>query len=115
VRLLERAEAVLDGTMRLPSQRGTRVAAWFGRAALEAHIDTVLASHGITAERVTMRTKLACLSILDPDHANTTSVTWWGLSRCCHHHAYELSPTVDEVRHSLNAVRCLLSLPIPYS
>ena len=32
-------------------------------------------------------------------------IAWKGLSRACHHHSYELRPTVDEVRALTNLVK----------
>ena len=46
-----------------------------------------------------MRTQLICLRsyLEDAPLAARASHTWSGLSRACHHHAYELAPTSTEL------------------
>ena len=41
----------------------------------------------------------------DSEIGRTAQIAWDGLSRACHHHAYELQPTVDEVHGLVNLVR----------
>jgi hypothetical protein len=49
------------------------------------------------------------LRVLDEsEFADAASVAWNGLSNACHHHAYELAPTVGEVRHLCRLVALLL-------
>lgn len=71
------------------------------RAALEAaiddHLTTVLPGIG----RVPMRARLLVLSTAsgtDRPAALEAALTWSLLSRAVHHHAYELSPTLAELR-----------------
>lgn len=114
--LLERAQALLDDsgsveTDSVPSNsmQPTRAAAWLARTSLEAAIGSVLTDRGIQAREATMRCRLACLHVLCPDVAHVASAAWWGLSRCYHHHAFELTPTHTEVEHLLDLVRRVLS------
>lgn len=47
---------------------------------------------------VSMRAQLLCApERLDPELAGQLAYTWAALSRACHHHAYELAPTLDEL------------------
>lgn len=53
---------------------------------------------------VRMRSRLAVLQVLDQTlFATRAEYAWHALSRACHHHAYELAPTVSELQH-LHAV-----------
>lgn len=36
--------------------------------------------------------------------ADAANIAWIGLSNACHHHAYELTPIVEEVRHWLGLI-----------
>ncbi len=47
-----------------------------------------------------MRAQLICLRTYlgDSNLASRTNLTWSELSRACHHHPYELAPTVGELR-----------------
>jgi hypothetical protein len=42
---------------------------------------------------------LLCLGeyLGDPSVAADARFAWWALSRACHHHPYELAPTVAEI------------------
>ncbi len=52
-----------------------------------------------------MRSQLVVIRVFYGDQvANTANIAWIGLSNACHHHAYELTPTVEEVRHWLGLV-----------
>ncbi|MEV0328953.1 hypothetical protein AB0H63_21255 [Micromonospora echinospora] len=41
---------------------------------------------------------LALRAYTDPETALVARIAWHGLSRAMHHHAYELAPTVTELR-----------------
>jgi hypothetical protein len=59
-----------------------------------------------TAARPTGRSQLILLRELgDPVIAAKARIAWGGLSRACHHHSYELQPTVREVRALVLLVR----------
>ncbi len=58
----------------------------------------VLAARAPGAERCANRPRLLCLREYVPDElAERTAFLWATLSRACHHHPYELSPTSDEI------------------
>jgi hypothetical protein len=100
--LIARARAALDRDTPIPQFHTVRIAAWLGRLALETLVIATLARYGVDAARASMRTRLSCLQILEPELARDAATLWWGLSRCCHHHAYELAPSVTEIEHYLD-------------
>jgi len=96
---LDHARAILDGRYVVPARQATRLAALLVRQALEA---AVLVLCGPDMRRASMRCRLIYLRVLgDVVSAERACVAWDGLSRACHHHAYELAPTPGEVRHLL--------------
>ena len=63
-------------------------------------------SSSATTARPTGRSQLILLRELgDPVIAGKARIAWDGLSRACHHHSYELQPTVGEVRGLVMAVK----------
>lgn len=66
---------------------------------MEDYIDERCVAIDAPCERATMRSRLALLRALDDrQRADQLASLWYQLSACCHQHAYELSPTVGEVR-----------------
>lgn len=100
--LVDRARDVLHRDTSMPRFHAVRIAAWLGRLALETLVTATLDADGIRAADATMRTRLGCLQILEPELAPDAATLWWGLSRCCHHHAYELAPSATEIEHYLD-------------
>jgi hypothetical protein len=108
--LLDHAQALLDGTIRLPGSIAPRAAAFLVRQALEETARTLCREAGADIDRASMRSKLTALRVLYGDHlADTLNVAWGELCNACHHHAYELAPTADEVHHLLMLVTGLSS------
>lgn len=106
--LLTYADQVLDGTVELGA-RGPRTAALLARRAFEDWLDEVSASwmsDTVSDRPPTTTSKLVALAALHgsavSEHAKQV---WHGLSRAVHHHAYELQPSVGEVRHLVVQVR----------
>jgi hypothetical protein len=61
-------------------------------------MERVLAVRAPGAERCANRPRLLCLREYVPDElAQRPAYLWAALSRACHHHPYELSPTADEI------------------
>lgn len=108
--LLGRARAALDGSTGLPKGTRARVAAWYARAALEDTVCLLLADRlESDPTRLRMASRLACLRVLRPDRTDEASHAWWALSRVCHQHAFELTPTTTEVAHLVDRVAALAS------
>ncbi len=106
--LLDYAEQVLDGTVALRSS-GPRTAALLARCALEEWLDAKSAAWSSTSYPFpTTKSKLVALEALeDRDLGVRAQQVWNALSRSVHHHAYELQPSVAEVRHLVAQVRGL--------
>jgi len=97
--LLAYAQQLLVGLSRSTSGNSSRLAAVVARQAVEEYIDERCLAIDAPCERATMRSRLALLRALDDRlRADQLASLWYQLSACCHQHAYELSPTVGEVR-----------------
>lgn len=105
---LRNAELLLDGSHGA-AVGSARLAAFLARQALEELVVARCVALGVDIERPSMRSRLVILRSLDTtERADAASVAWNRLSNACHHHAYELAPTVDEVRHLCGVVAVLL-------
>ena len=108
--LLNYAEQVLDGAVQLGA-RGSRTAALLTRPAFEDWLDDISApwSTQVTADRPpTTMSKLVALGALHGvELGERANRVWHGLSRAVHHHAYELQPTVAEVRQLLQQTKAV--------
>jgi hypothetical protein len=105
--LLEQASSVLEGA----GGHSNRAACWIARAALESAVDDLLDTTNTPAPDATMRSKLTVLQVasgVDSTIPGQADYAWNGLSRACHHHAFELSPTATEVRHLIAVVAGLI-------
>jgi hypothetical protein len=104
--LLDYADQLLDGAFGLGA-RGPRTAALLARSALEDWLDEQSASWlspGLGFP--TIRSKVVALaSIQGATVGEQVRRVWHGLSRAVHHHAYELQPSVAEIRHLVGEVR----------
>lgn len=108
--LLDRATAALHGGVILPKGTHARVAAWYARAALEQLTCGILTRElSSEPDQMTMASRLTCLRVLQPTIGKDASHAWWALSRICHQHAFELSPTTSEVAHLVEQVSQLVS------
>ncbi|QZT57897.1 hypothetical protein [Mycolicibacterium austroafricanum] len=105
---LDHADRLLDGAYGLGA-RGPRIAALLARSALEDWLDEQNASWVQQASGFpTTRSKLVALeAIRGRQLAECAKRVWQGLSRAVHRHAYELQPSVTQVRHLIEAVRDL--------
>jgi hypothetical protein len=106
--LLDYADQVLDGKVPVGSS-GARTAALLARCALEEWLDEQSASWSISVEsRPTTKSKFIALEALQSaEDGERARRVWSALSRTVHHHAYELQPSVADVRHLVNQVRGL--------
>ena len=75
-----------------------RASALLARQALEVALKTWWSARAPGAEQASMRAQLLCLERdLPADVARDAHQAWTALSRACHHHAYELPPTAEEL------------------
>lgn len=96
--ILRQAEQLLLGEVDTDVDN-SRLAAFLARQALEDLIDQHCAALDAQCYSATTRSKLVVLRALgDREIADAATVAWDRLSAACHHHAYELAPTVEEVR-----------------
>ncbi|MFT4127591.1 MAG: hypothetical protein QM662_15345 [Gordonia sp. (in: high G+C Gram-positive bacteria)] len=99
IQLLGSAQQILDHSSTSTTSTA-RVAAFLARQAAEVMIEdrcATLVSEQVA--RATGRSKASILKSLDTTPAGTTLIRAWNqLSRYCHEHAYELAPSVAEVR-----------------
>jgi hypothetical protein len=105
--LLDHARAVLIGKHGVP--QAPRAAAVLGRQALEDAVNDIYRALGMDLRPATMRSRLVSLRVL-AGHAvaDLAAIAWHGLSHACHHHAYELTPTVGEVGYLIERVEELV-------
>jgi hypothetical protein len=105
--LLDYADEVLDGTVDLGA-RGPRTAAVLSRLAFEDWLNEASTWLPAGQDRPTTNSKLVVLSALrGVELGEDAKRVWHALSRACHHHAYELQPSVAEVKRLVAAVRQL--------
>lgn len=91
------------------SGRWPRAAALLARQALEKSLADLWAAAAPGTERCSARAQLLCLRrFLDEENAERASFAWSALSRACHHHVYELAPTVDELSMWIGDVEVVL-------
>lgn len=111
--LLARAQALLDAPDRTASGNSARLAAFLARQAVEELIDgRVAVLCGIPTVRGTTKSKLAVLKSLDGTQSGPILIgALHQLTGFCHQHAYQLSPTVAEVRDQCRAVRAACLRP----
>ncbi|RIS67507.1 hypothetical protein D2E70_16160 [Mycobacteroides abscessus] len=105
--LLARADKLLDYPDRTALGNSARLAAFLARQAVEDLIDArCVELTGVQVVVGTVRAKLAVLKSLDSTPAGPALIdAWHQLTAFCHHHAYQLSPTVPEVRAQCAAVQ----------
>ncbi len=107
--LLELAGGALHGATGLPRGTRARVAAWYARGALEdVTVDLLVDRLKSDPRKLTMASRLACLRVLCPELSDEADHAWWALSRVCHQHAFELTPTAMEVAHLIEQVTQLV-------
>jgi hypothetical protein len=89
-----------------------RAAALLARNALETAVDNYWSRRRIALESCPTFPQLICLReyLGDEELAGRVHHAWNALSRACHHHPYELSPTVGELGALLETVAGLLAI-----
>lgn len=82
------------------------------RQALEDTVRDLCGLVGADVGRATMRSRLIIIRVLlGSDVADLAETAWAGLTRACHHHAYELAPNANEVGHLIGLVSKLSQHP----
>jgi hypothetical protein len=84
-----------------------RTAALLGRGVLERAVAQRLAVALPGTEGASMRAQLLCCRSVDERFGEDASHLHGALSSACHHHPYELGPSVDEMIALLDAVEGL--------
>jgi hypothetical protein len=76
-----------------------RAAALLIRQALEEAVDAYWTERQLPLDSLPTQAQLVCLRMMTPDGPLPAQLheTWGALSRACHHHPYELSPTAGEL------------------
>jgi hypothetical protein len=82
-----------------------RTTVFLARQALELAVRDALRLRAPGAERASARAQFLCLpSYVSTPVAHDAAYLWSVLSRACHQHPYELSPTAEELSRWLAAV-----------
>ena len=103
--LLERADPMTAGIW-------PRATALLARQALEGALDDLWRLRAPGLEQCSARAQLLCLPFYlqdDDELAEGVCYAWAGLSRACHQHPYELSPTSSELLGWLATVEHLVA------
>lgn len=110
--LLARAGALLDSPVGPTIGNSARLAAFLTRQAVEDLIDERCAQLcGVPVPAGSAKAKLAVLKSLDATPTGAVLIdSWYQLTMFCHQHAYQLSPTVSEVRAHSDAVSVILGV-----
>ena len=91
-----------------PSTTGLwpRAAAFLGRQALEDAMSWVWLTRAPGLEECSKRAQLLCLPefLGDEDLAESAAHVYGRMSLACHHHPYELSPTLSELNAWLDEI-----------
>ena len=102
--LLERPDLDLRGAW-------PRAVALLGRQALEGGLDQFWTQEFPNMMYASRRTQTLCLAqfVRDPDLTDGIRESWASLTRACHHHPFELSPTAVELKNWLVEVERLVT------
>lgn len=88
-----------------------RATAFLARQALEDAVGSLWVGPRAGLRNCSMAAQLTCLRFYldDPELARRTRQCWFGLSRGCHAHPYELAPTAGELATWLAEVEAFLT------
>lgn len=110
--LLAMAESVMARARPETAGLWPRAAALLARQALEAALDEFWRERGLALDACPTRAQLLCLrEYLPKERAGEVYEAWAVLTRACHHHAYEVAPTVWELGVVTATVRKLSTHP----
>lgn len=112
--LLAMARTVLDDSPRSLRVDRTAAAALLVRQALEVAVGQVWADRVPEMAATTDRAQQITLAFyVDSDLGDQVSWAWARLSHLCHHTAYEMPPSVAEVRDLIDVVERLAGTAAP--
>ncbi|MGY1737011.1 hypothetical protein [Geodermatophilus sp. SYSU D00684] len=106
--LLDDADRLLAGGLTTRGGWWPRATGFLLRAALERELAAYWTRVAPGVEQCSMRAQLAVLRRSEYAGVRTATdvaAAWLALSRACHHHAYELAPTLAELRGWAQRVR----------
>lgn len=87
-----------------------RAAALLARQALEARLQREWRADEVSLAETSMANQFHALHQLrDPEVAGEAHQAWAALSHACHHHPFDLSPSVSELQTLLGTVRSLIA------
>ena len=104
--LLDMADGLLRRADPATAGLWPRASALLALHALEASLLRLWERRTLDLQGCSMRTQLICLRsyLEDARLAARTGHAWSALSRACHHHAYELAPTLGELQSWFSVV-----------
>src|SRR5262245_18237221 len=106
IQLLEHARDLLGRAS--PRSRGLwpRAAPLLTRQALEQTLDQYWHGKGLRLGECSTTAQLLCLGDYskDAEFGGELHHTWVALSRACHHHPYEMAPTVGKLERWLTVI-----------
>lgn len=90
-----------------------RAAALLVRQALEESVDGYWTERQLPLGSLPTQAQLVCLRMMAPGDALPAQLheAWGALSRACHHHPYELAPTVGELATWIEVVETFAARP----
>lgn len=109
--LLDAAQELLTRPIEGTAGLWPKAAAVLIRQALEDQMTIILTKSIPGVHESSARTKLICLQSMldDQELAEAVSHAWWALTTACHHRAYDLAPSAEELQRWLNTSRRLVS------
>ena len=104
--LLDEARRLLTNAPGDTAGMWPRAVALLARQALEIALDDFWRSKAPGAQLASRHAQLICIGafVKDVKVASGIRSAWNNLSRACHHHAYELAPTADELSRMIAGV-----------
>ncbi|ASU78953.1 hypothetical protein CDG81_12395 [Actinopolyspora erythraea] len=103
--LLDHARELLDHKRDVTEWSAPRMAALLARRATETILRTACERHYGSVSGANNRTLLIiAVQVLDDGTGVLLERAWYGLSRACHRHAFELTPQESEVRELIGLV-----------
>jgi hypothetical protein len=108
--LVALARTMLDHPNPVLEGRWPRAVALIARQAMEMAMAELWDNRAPGLRDCSARAQLLCISELthDPAVARRASWTWWALSRTCHQHPYDLSPTASELTSLIEDVHAVV-------